>query len=216
MKRADLMILCLAGCLLLHCSSGTVAGIETQNGGSVKTACSALYGSAPAGTQVYLTPRSSIPGTPEDEQSLVTVVSADRRYRFDSLPADTYAVFFTTPSSRRGAQVSDVAVAAELIDTARTFTLRPTGSISGTISQTDNDSGHVLIYARGTPFYAVGTGGDSFTLSGMPPGRYTLIAVPLVFGATGHLPTVTVPEDRPTVQVHAGRETTIGEIDVAE
>jgi hypothetical protein len=169
-KEALLIGCCLLINLLMVRCSTQIAGVETTNGCTVVATATAIEGSAPPMSRVFIFDTSYIPyidsgigiGTAADEEGAFHFNTSPGSYHlFIVEPAGNSAgIAIKSPDSRTGGAVSKEQL------------LQKPGAVSGTISSATSDT--FLVFLEGMCHYQVVTAAQTFYLKNVPEGTYRL------------------------------------------
>ena len=165
-----------AGALALPLLWGGCEGSATQttNGVAMEGRLVDFEGHPVAGVEVKAFALGAI-GTPGGQGVPTARALTDRqgRYRLTGLGAEVYNIFGRQADGAKGILIPDVAFA--LADTNLGIdTLVAPGSITGKVTAEDLPAAEVFCYIPGSSLAAISDSGGHFTLSGLPPGIYSL------------------------------------------
>ena len=108
-----------------------------------------------------------------------SITAKDGSYSFSNLEPGTYTVYAASTYSSERAVCTNVVVRSAETTIADTLKLTATGSIRGTITIDENESGNTgfLVFVAGTSYMAMTDDAGNYTISGVPAGSgYQLVA----------------------------------------
>ena len=108
-----------------------------------------------------------------------SITAKDGSYSFSNLEPGTYTVYAASTYSAERAVCTNVVVRSAETTIADTLKLTATGSIRGTITIDENESGNTgfLVFVAGTSYMAMTDDAGNYTISGVPAGSgYQLVA----------------------------------------
>ncbi|MBN1577346.1 MAG: hypothetical protein JW913_12380 [Chitinispirillaceae bacterium] len=161
--------------IALHCGIDdrhAGSGSQTTNGVTVAAYADSIVVTGREGLNVMLFAGDYVPiDTPPGYSDTASILVG--RHRFPSLPHGFYSVLTIDENSGNAALFQEVPV-GDSIFFEETDTLRPTGSISGTVLWDETPRVECSVYSEGTPFSSATDESGRYRLSSVPVGSYHL------------------------------------------
>ena len=107
-----------------------------------------------------------------------TVTTSDGSYTFKNLEPGTYTVYAASTCSMERAVYTNVSVRASETSVVDVLKLTATGSITGRITTNGKTSGNTgyIVFVAGTSYIAMTDNAGNYTISGVPAGKYQVVA----------------------------------------
>ena len=107
-----------------------------------------------------------------------TVTTKDGSYTFKNLEPGTYTVYAASTCSMERAVYTNVSVRASETSVVDVLKLTATGSITGRITTNGKTSGNTgyIVFVAGTSYIAMTDNAGNYTISGVPAGKYQVVA----------------------------------------
>jgi hypothetical protein len=204
-KKVLLICCCLLGNLLIEQCSTQIAGVETTNGCTVVATATAVEGTAPPLSRVFIFDTSYIPYI-DSGFGIGTAVDNEGAFQFNIAPG-SYHIFIIGPTGEAASIAIRSPNSADVGSVSKRQKLQHPGAISGIITNTVSDT--FLIFLAGMCHYQVLPATHTFSLLNVPAGTYSLKIVRLS-GLSYAAPLDMFHEQE--VMVNPGDTTALGEI----